>query len=344
MDPERRNFLATAGAAGALSLVGAGPGAPKRAYATAMHAGGSAASGTTARGLILACLRKGDALGLGIKTDRGILDVARAAEVLGILVPMTMDEVIHGRGDGVALAGLVAKAKELADGTLFHDEGAAELGPAVPDPGKIVCIGLNYRKHAMEIGQPIPTVPILFNKFNNSINRHGGEIAVSAEAALQFDYEAELVVVMGRKARNVGEAEALDYVFGYCTGNDFTARDLQMRTSQWLLGKSCDGFAPIGPYLVTADLVPDPNALGIECRVNGELRQSSNTADMVFNCRQLISYISQHITLEPGDIIFTGTPEGVIIGYPPQKRVWLKKGDRIATAIEGLGELHFTLT
>jgi 2-keto-4-pentenoate hydratase/2-oxohepta-3-ene-1,7-dioic acid hydratase in catechol pathway len=162
--------------------------------------------------------------------------------------------------------------------------------------------------------------------------------------AKQFDYEAELVIVIGRQARNVSEADAAKYIFGYCTGNDFTARDLQRVSSQWMLGKALDGSAPIGPYLVTADQVPDPNRLEIECRVNGEVRQSSNTADMVFNCKQLVSYISRYFTLKPGDLIFTGTPEGVIAGYPKDKQVWLKPGDKVVTSIEKLGELTFTLS
>src|SRR5262249_13783835 len=128
-----------------------------------------------------------------------------------------------------------------------------------------------------------------------------------------------------------------------CTGNDFSARDLQGRTSQWMLGKTCDGFAPIGPYLVTADQIPDPNHLKLECRVNGQVRQSSNTGDMIFNCKVLISYISRHITLQPGDLIFTGTPEGVIQGYAKDKQVWLKPGDQVACSLERLGELEFLL-
>jgi 2-keto-4-pentenoate hydratase/2-oxohepta-3-ene-1,7-dioic acid hydratase in catechol pathway len=135
----------------------------------------------------------------------------------------------------------------------------------------------------------------------------------------------------------------LKYVFGYATGNDFTARDLQSRSSQWLLGKTLDGSGPVGPWLVTADQVDGDN-LKIECRVNGQIRQSSNTADMLFNCRQLVSYVSKYITLKPGDIIFTGTPEGVIAGYPKDKQVWLKAGDKITTSIEKLGELTFALT
>jgi 2-keto-4-pentenoate hydratase/2-oxohepta-3-ene-1,7-dioic acid hydratase in catechol pathway len=161
--------------------------------------------------------------------------------------------------------------------------------------------------------------------------------------ATKFDHEVELVVVMGKTAYRVSEEDALSYVFGYCTGNDFSARDLQRKTSQFLLGKTSDGFAPIGPYLVTADQIPDPNKLKLECYVNGERRQSNNTSDMIFNVKTIISYASQHFTLKPGDIFFTGTPEGVIFGKPPDKQVWLKAGDKITTVIEKLGELRFAL-
>jgi 2-keto-4-pentenoate hydratase/2-oxohepta-3-ene-1,7-dioic acid hydratase in catechol pathway len=219
----------------------------------------------------------------------------------------------------------------------------AAFGPCVTSPEKIICIGLNYRKHAAETGNPVPKQPILFNKYNTALNGHGGTIGVSEEDAQRFDYEAELVIVIGRRARNVSEADAPNFIFGYATGNDFTARDLQSRSSQWMLGKSLDGSAPLGPWLVTADQVDGDN-LKIECRVNGEVRQSSNTSDMVFNCKQLVSYTSRYFTLKPGDIIFTGTPEGVISGYPKDKQVWLKPGDKIVTSIEKLGDLSFTLT
>jgi 2-keto-4-pentenoate hydratase/2-oxohepta-3-ene-1,7-dioic acid hydratase in catechol pathway len=207
-----------------------------------------------------------------------------------------------------------------------------------------VCVGLNYAKHARETNNPIPKLPILFNKFNNTLNSHNAPVKVSAVKAEKFDYEAELVIVMGKRANDVSEADALSYVFGYATGQDFTARDLQMRSSQWMIGKTNDGFAPIGPHIVTADLVGDPNKLKIEQLVNGEVRQSSNTEDMVFNCAQIISYTSKIFTLEPGDIIFTGTPEGVISGYPADRQVWLKPGDKLETRIEKLGSLHFYLT
>ncbi|MFL5394811.1 MAG: fumarylacetoacetate hydrolase family protein, partial [Myxococcales bacterium] len=156
-------------------------------------------------------------------------------------------------------------------------------------------------------------------------------------------YEVELVVVMGKTAREVSEADALKYVFGYATGNDFSARDLQNKTSQFLLGKSSDGFGPIGPWLVTADQIPDPQNLKLECSVNGELRQSANTNDMIFSVANIISYASQHFTLKPGDIFFTGTPSGVINGMPPEKQVWLKPGDQVSCSIEKCGELRFSL-
>jgi 2-keto-4-pentenoate hydratase/2-oxohepta-3-ene-1,7-dioic acid hydratase in catechol pathway len=293
--------------------------------------------------MTFAVLRDGDELSLGIKTDRGILNARKAGSALGVKAPTTIDEVLAGAGNVGALAQLVQKAATSDQKALFVDEKSAPFGPSVPHPGKIICVGLNYRKHAAETGNPIPTVPILFNKFNNALAYHRGTVSASRAPTEKLDYEAELVVVIGKTARNVAEADALSYVFGYCVGNDLSARDLQMRTTQWLLGKTCDGFAPIGPYLVTADQVPDPNALKIECRVNGETRQSSNTSDMVFNCASLISYISRHFPLSPGDIIFTGTPEGVIMGYSKEKQVWLKAGDRVSTSIEKLGTLEFTL-
>jgi 2-keto-4-pentenoate hydratase/2-oxohepta-3-ene-1,7-dioic acid hydratase in catechol pathway len=185
---------------------------------------------------------------------------------------------------------------------------------------------------------------VLFSKYNVALNAHGGTIELPVGIARKFDYEVELVIVMGKLARNVPEVDALSYVAGYATGNDFTARDLQLETGgQWLPGKTPDGFAPLGPYLVTADQI-DPDRLAIECRVNGETRQSSNTSDLIFGCRQVIAYVSRNFTLRPGDVVYTGTPEGVILGKPPGQQVWLKPGDAIACSVEKLGELRFTLT
>ena len=295
--------------------------------------------------MAFATLRRPDGgHGLGLRTDRGVLDVVAAEQDFRERAPTTIDAVLKGQGDIDGLKRLVDKARASASAErYFVALDKAAFGPCVTNPDKIICIGLNYRKHIAEMNAQVPKMPVLFSKYNTALNNHGGTVGVSETDGVQFDYEAELVIVLGRTARNVSEADASKCIFGYCTGNDFTARDLQRRSSQWLIGKSLDGSAPVGPWLVTADLADGDN-LKIECRVNGEVRQSSNTADMVFNCRQLVSYISKYFTLKPGDIIFTGTPEGVIAGYPKDKQVWLKPGDKVVTSIEKLGELSFTLT
>ncbi len=286
-------------------------------------------------------ISKSGKFGLGVKTEKGILDVRAAATRFNKKVPLTTDDVIR-RGDR-GLTALVRTALKGKAKGVFLDENRVEFGPCVTNPEKILIVGFNYRHHALETNTPIPAFPVLFTKCNNALSGHKGVIMLPTHVAAKFDYEAELVVVIGRTAYRVSEAEALSCVFGYCIGNDFSARDLQFKTSQYLLGKSCDGFAPIGPYLVTADQIPDPNNLSIECYVNGERRQSNNTNDMIFNVAAIISYASQHFTLKPGDIVFTGTPGGVILGYPPDKQVWLKAGDKVTTVIEKLGKLEFTL-
>jgi 2-keto-4-pentenoate hydratase/2-oxohepta-3-ene-1,7-dioic acid hydratase in catechol pathway len=336
MKHDRRAFLKTAGVAAAAGILGP---TPARAGARAPSAIPASEMPT---GMTFVTIRRGAEQSLGIRTERGIIDVRRAEAALKVKAPTTIDEVME-RGGGPALRRVVERATNGKSNGFVVAENTVQYGPCVTNPEKIICVGLNYRKHAAEVGQPVPALPILFNKYNSALMGHRGVIKVSQEQAEKFDYEVELVVVMGKVARNVSEADALSYVFGYCTGNDFTARDLQSRSSQWMLGKSLDNSGPIGPYLVTADQVPNPNALKIECQVNGEVRQSSNTSDMVFNCASLVSYISKHFTLKPGDLIFTGTPEGVISGYPKEKQVWLKPGDRLTSTIEKLGELQFTL-
>ena len=281
---------------------------------------------------------------LGVKTDKGILDVHEAAKLLNMHAPATMDDLLQHE-DGTSLNTLVdAALKSRSAQKAFVKEETIEYGPLVTRPEKIVCIGLNYRRHAQEIGAPIPKEPVLFSKFNVALNNHNGTIKLPVEVAKKFDYEIELVIVMGKEARNVSDADALSYVAGYATGNDFTSRDLQLETGgQWLIGKTPNQFAPLGPYMVTADQI-DPENLKLECRVNGETRQSSNTSDMIHNNHHIVSYVSRYITLRPGDIIFTGTPEGVIQGKPKDKQVWLKAGDKIACSVEKLGELKFELT
>jgi 2-keto-4-pentenoate hydratase/2-oxohepta-3-ene-1,7-dioic acid hydratase in catechol pathway len=279
---------------------------------------------------------------LGVKRPQGVLDVAAAAALYALPAPVDTDDLLQN-GKGGMLATLVAAA---ADGParLYLQDSAVKHAPLVTRPEKIIMMGFNYRRHAAETNTPIPANPVLFNKFNNALNHHGGTIALPTKTAQHFDHEVELVIVFGRECRNVSEENALDYVAGYCTGNDFSARDMQYLTSQFMIGKTFDGFAPLGPYLVTSDLVGDPNQLRLECRVNGEQRQDWTTSDMIFNCRQMISFASRMMTIKPGDILFTGTPHGVIFGKPKAEQVWLKPGDRVACSVERLGELAFTLT
>lgn len=301
MEHDRRTFLKTAGAAGVAAMTATvaqtadAQTAPVRGEAKAMP-----------KGYTFATLRRAGGYGLGLRTGRGILDVVAAEKAFKEDAPTTITAVLNGQGDVGGLRRLATLAGASDDpGRYFIAEAKAQFGPCVTDPEKIVCIGLNYRRHAAETGNPVPKMPILFNKYNSALNCCGGTVAVSKEKATKFDYEAELVIVIGRTARNVGEAEAANYIFGYATGNDFTARDLQSRSSQWMIGKTLDGSGLVGPWLVTADQVDGDN-LKIECLVNGEVRQSSNTSDMVFNCKQLVSYISDYMTLKPGDIVFTG--------------------------------------
>lgn len=289
-------------------------------------------------------IRKNGDIRLGIVTEAGVVDLQAVAQKLGVHLPQTTDELIQGGSRAATeLKQVLDKLAHFEDrGDFFVSASGVEYGPALVQPEKIVCVGTNYRKHALEANMPIPQVPVLFSKFNNTLAGHNDSIRI-LEVAKKVDYEVELVIVIGKTAQSVSVNEALDYVFGYCTGNDLSARDLQLKTGQWLIGKSLDGFAPLGPYLVSADEIPNPNDLKLETRVNGELRQSSNTKDMIFNCAELISYISCHMTLKPGDIIFTGTPEGVILGYPEDKQIWLQAGDEVVVSIETLGELRTML-
>ncbi len=270
---------------------------------------------------------------LGVKADAGVVDLARVGLICDVM------EVIEGGAEKVAELERAIEGLELsASSEYVLDEASLEWGPCVTRPNKIICVGLNYRKHAEETNAPIPEYPILFNKFNNTLTGHLKPIAVP-EATEKLDYEAELVVVIGKKAKNVAKENALKHVFGYACVNDLSARDLQLRTHQWLLGKTCDDFSPLGPYLVTADEVGNPNALAIRAIVNGEVRQSSNTSDMIFHVDEIVSYISRHMTLVPGDMILTGTPEGVVLGLPPERQVYLRPGDEVTIEIEKLGRL-----
>lgn len=280
----------------------------------------------------LCTYREGSALRLGLVRGDEVVDVAASAAQLGISVPETMEAVI-AEYTQVRRALEAIEEKGVPAGKLSD----LRLAPPVTRPQKILCVGLNYRKHAEESKMPIPSSPVYFAKFANSLAGHRDEIAIP-EVAREVDYEVELVAVIGRRCRNVSEEEALGAVLGYAIGNDLSARDLQMRASQWLYGKAIDGFAPLGPYIATADEVGDPQRLGLRLYLNGELRQNSSTADMIFSVAQVIADLSRIMTLEPGDLVYTGTPEGVILGR--EEKVWLKPGDEMACEIDGLGRLE----
>ena len=207
-------------------------------------------------------------------------------------------------------------------------------------PGKILAIGLNYADHIKETGQPTPPHQIWFTKAATAINAPFDPVQLPM-ASEQVDYEAELVVVIGKRCKHVAQERAAEVIFGYCAGNDVSVRDWQLRTSQWVLGKSFDTHAPIGPWIVTPDEIGDPHALGIRCLVNGELRQSSNTRHLIFNVFDQIAHLSRAMTLEPGDIIFTGTPGGVGLAMKPPQ--WLKTGDTVRVEIDRIGAIEATM-
>ncbi len=223
--------------------------------------------------------------------------------------------------------------------TVVYDPAAVTLLAPVPDPHKVICLGLNYRDHALETGAEIPTEPVVFNKFPTAIIGPGATIEKPVVSE-QVDYEAELVVVIGQGGKHIPRERAMEHVGGYTVGHDVSARDWQIGKpgKQWLAGKTFDTFAPIGPALVTPDEVPDPHALGIRLRLNGKTMQDSTTAQLIFRIDELIAYLSQIVTLEPGDVMFTGTPPGVGMALKPP--VWLQKGDVVEVEIDGLGVLR----
>jgi 2-keto-4-pentenoate hydratase/2-oxohepta-3-ene-1,7-dioic acid hydratase in catechol pathway len=212
-----------------------------------------------------------------------------------------------------------------------------KLGAPIPRPPKIICIGLNYRDHAIESNLPIPETPTVFAKFPTAVIGPGAPI-VLPKASTRPDYEAEMAVVIGKGGRHIPEANWREHVFGYTILNDVSARDFQMATSQWTIGKTFDTFAPIGPAIVSADEIEDPHNLAISLELSGEIMQQSNTSNLIFKVPQLIAHLSSVFTLEPGDIIATGTPSGVGFARTPPR--YLKAGDEVRVRVEGLGELY----
>jgi 2-keto-4-pentenoate hydratase/2-oxohepta-3-ene-1,7-dioic acid hydratase in catechol pathway len=301
-------------------------------------------SGVSSLGMRLANLRIDGGLALGAEIDGGVINVTATGMLSGLSAPRDIDDLLQAQR-AAEVRTLLDAVKQGKTKPVMIPAAEVSFAPLVTRPEKIICVGFNYREHAAETNTPIPTAPPLFNKFNNALNGHGGTVRLPTRVARQFDYETELVIVFGKQCRDVPEDDALSVVAGYATGNDISARELQTATSQFLAGKTSDGFAPVGPWLVTRDRVPDPNALRLQTWVNGKVRQDWNTRDMIFNCRQLISYASGIMTIKPGDIMFTGTPQGVILGEkaPREQRQWLKAGDEVVSSIEGLGELRVNL-
>jgi len=258
-----------------------------------------------------------------------VADLTRAEPRL----PKTMLGLLAGGAETLALARAV-HANLPAAARL--DRSTIMLKAPIPRPGKIICIGLNYSDHAAESNQPIPSFPVVFAKYSNVVIGPG-EAIVLPKVTEQVDYEAEFAFVIGRTAKNVTELEALDYVAGYVPFNDVSARDYQLRTSQWTMGKTFDTFGPMGPALVTADEISDPHNLNISLSIDGEIMQSSNTRFLIFSVQKLITDLSAVMTLEPGDVVSTGTPGGVGAARTPKR--WLRAGESIRVEIEKLGVL-----
>lgn len=260
---------------------------------------------------------------VGVVTARGVVD-ATAAGFAG-----TLDDIIAGAPRDTLAAMENDAALPIVE--------APEYLNVVTRPGKLVCVGLNYRAHAEKVDLKSADVPILFSKFADSLVPSGACVTLPAWED-SYDYEAELVIVMGKRAWNVSEEDALGYVFGYSCGNDLSCRVPQKRTSQWLIGKAMPGFGPCGPCIVTSGGYDVKAGKNIRSYVNGQLRQNGSTADMISGCARIVSYASHYICLEPGDLIFTGTPSGVAL-EKDKKLPWLKKGDRVDIEIEGIGRL-----
>ncbi|MFO7926919.1 MAG: fumarylacetoacetate hydrolase family protein [Halobacteriota archaeon] len=271
----------------------------------------------------------------GAITDAGIVDLADAGERAGVALPSETCEMfgVWNWREKAELA--VEYATET--GEAVRPRGEVTASAPITDPQKIIAIGLNYMDHADEGDMDVPESPLIFSKFPQAIVGPNDPVEWDPELTAEVDYEAELVAIIGDRARNVDVDEALEYVAGYTVGNDVSARDLQMSDEQWVRGKSLDTFAPLGPHVVTPDELDDVGSLDIWTEVNGERLQDANTEQLIFSIAELVSFCSEAFTLEPGDVIFTGTPDGV--GYFREPRITLEDGDTMTVAVEGIGEL-----
>jgi 2-keto-4-pentenoate hydratase/2-oxohepta-3-ene-1,7-dioic acid hydratase in catechol pathway len=289
--------------------------------------------------LKLANLRVGGEPAVGAEIDGKVLNLSEVGRSAGLPAPHDLDDLIQNQR-GSDVRAIVDRVRASGDYRVLRASDFS-FAPLLTRPQKIICVGFNYRAHAAETGTAVPKAPPLFAKYSNALAPHNGVVELPTHMDKEFDYETELVVVFGQKCRNVTEADALNVVAGYSIANDISARGLQNITTQFTAGKISDGFAPLGPWMATRDRIPNPNALQLQTRFNGELRQDSNTSEMIFDCRQLISYVTNIMTVEPGDVLLTGTPPGVIWGQkvPREERRWLRAGDEVVSSIEGIGDL-----
>ena len=274
------------------------------------------------------------AIGVVCPGDEKLIDLALAGgDTGGTRFPSSMTQFLSKGEAGIADAqSVVASVGETGAVSLDAIELLSPLG----DPGKIICVGQNYRDHCAEQNQPIPESAIIFSKYQTALNDPGGAISLP-KVTQKADYEAEFAFVIGKKGKDIPESEAMEYVAGYMCANDISARDIQFADKQWVRGKTPDGFFPTGPYLVTKDEIEDPHNLNISLKLNGTVMQNSNTSNLIFNVPFLIAYLSQTMTLLPGDIVTTGTPGGVGVFRDPP--IFLKSGDQMEVTIQGLGTL-----
>jgi len=276
----------------------------------------------------LVTFRAGDAWRAGLTDGKTIIDLSESTGFRSVV------EALDAGWEALDVA-----RSALRDGGRARPVSEAELGPVITAPAKILCLGINYASHARETGHEMPAAPDVFAKFATCLNGPYADVPLWATSQ-QIDYEGEFAVVIGKTTRSVSEADALEYVGGYCVMNDVTARDVQFRTGQWTIGKSLDLFGPLGPALVPPSAVPDPQNLWLRTTVNGEERQRANTSEMGFPVARIIAYLSTFMTLHTGDVIATGTPAGV--GFKRNPPAYLRAGDVVEVQIDGVGRIRNT--
>lgn len=269
----------------------------------------------------------------GAAPEAGVVVDGRVIGLSGAGYSSLTDVIGNWQSAKEAISSFISKAPQEAT----SDLASVTLMAPLPRPSKLICVGLNYREHAIESKMEIPSIPTIFNKFPSCVVGPGDKVILPKNSE-KPDYEAEFAFIIGKSGRHVPADKWQEYIFGYTIINDVSARDFQMATSQWLMGKTFDTFAPMGPWIVTADEISDPHNLDIKMTINGEVLQNSNTRELIFRIPELIAYLSSVFTLEPGDVVSTGTPSGVGLGHKPPR--WLRAGDECVISVAGIGELR----